>query len=284
MKRPIILALVLLLLVSMACSFGVNLPNVQVKTGPTETMNVNEPLPAGNNTQQIEISMGAGKLSLAGGANGLMDGTITYNVAGWKPVINRGTNSLAISQERVDNLNIPSKVENTWDLQLNNSVPLDLTVKAGAYEGSMNLTGLHLHSLSITDGAAKTDVRFDQPNQEVMSLFEYKTGASQVILTGLANANFQEMTFDSGAGDYTLDFTGTLQQSARVSIKSGVSQITIIIPRGTSAQVTNDSKLTTVSTQGTWSVNGTTYETAGGSNVLTIDVQGGVGNVKLIQK
>ena len=36
-----------------------------------------------------------------------------------------------------------------------------------------------------------------------MALFRYETGASKVKLTGLANANFGTMDFNSGAGDYT---------------------------------------------------------------------------------
>jgi hypothetical protein len=43
-----------------------------------------------------------------------------------------------------------------------------------------------------------------------MSILSYKTGASDVSLKGLGNANVDQVSFDGGVGSYELDFTGDL--------------------------------------------------------------------------
>ena len=89
---------------------------------------------------------------------------------------------------------------------------MDLTIAAGAYEGNLELGGLALKSLTVKDGASHVDLSFPEPNQTEMSILRYETGASDVKLTGLANANFSTLTFSGGAGNYTLDFSGELQR------------------------------------------------------------------------
>jgi hypothetical protein len=57
-----------------------------------------------------------------------------------------------------------------------------------------------------------------------------------VELKGLANANFEQMSFTSGAGDYTLSFNGDLQRDASVTIDSGFGTVNIIVPEGDDCQ------------------------------------------------
>ncbi|HEY3345948.1 MAG TPA: LiaF domain-containing protein, partial [Anaerolineaceae bacterium] len=153
----------------------------------------------------------------------------------------------------------------------------------GAYQGDIDLSGIHLANLSITDGASQTNVHFNSVNPTRMQELSYKTGASQVKLYGLANANFTDMTFESGAGDYTLDFGGKLQQDATVTVKSGVSQVTIVVPSGMQVRVNNQAGVGSVDTSGSWTSNGDTYTTRGSGSVLTINVNMGVGSLKLEQ-
>ena len=107
---------------------------------------------------------------------------------------------------------------------------------------------------------------------------------SQVELIGLANANFKEMTFGGGAGSYTLDFTGTLMQDAKVTVTSGVSSMKIIIPNGTRSQVTLTGGLNNVDQSGTWTVKDKVYQTDGTGPLVSITVEMGVGNLELIHQ
>ena len=283
MKRPLFLALIVLATASLACSFTFNLPEAQ-KAGPTQTLNVNEAPFGPGATTQVKIGMGAGTLKLAGGADALVQGTVEYNIDQWKPTITRDGSTLEIKQSTIDNVRIGNDIKNDWDLKLSSTVPLDLSLSAGAYEGNLDFSGLHLRKLEVSDGASKSKLTFNSANPEVLSDFHYKTGASQVELDGLGNANFEQMTFDSGAGNYTLDFSGQLQRDGKVNIHSGVSQITIMIPSGMKTNVHTSGGLNNVETNGTWTTAGSDYSTSGEGPALTIQVDMGVGNLKLIQK
>ncbi len=283
MKKPLFFALVILAVASLACSFNVNLPQAQ-RPGPTQTLTINEPLPDSKVASQVSLEMGAGTFKLAGGAKGLVEGTVDYNVEKWKPTVTRTGSDVLIKQTNLENVSLGSDIKNDWNIQLSSEQPLDLTLSAGAYDGSVDLSGLHLRKLDISDGASKSKVTFDTPNPDVLTDFHYKTGASQVELDGLGNANFDQLTFESGAGNYTLDFTGKLQRDGEVTIRSGVSQITIIIPEGTKAAVHTTGGLSNVETNGTWTTQGNDYSTSGEGSALTINIEMGVGNLKLIQK
>ena len=117
-----------------------------------------------------------------------------------------------------------------------------------------------------------------------MDTLRYDTGASQATLTGLANANFQDMDFRSGAGDYRLDFSGDLQQDADVSIKSGLSSIVIIVPEGTPATVHFEGGLVNVERSGSWRMSGGLYTLSGEGPELTITVEMGAGNLELRER
>jgi len=284
MKKSIIAVVLILALASMACSFSVNLPRVE-PTGSTETLNINESLP--QNTQDsinVFLGMGAGELNLEAGADSLVEGTVRYNVDKWKPKITRDDRNLRIEQETIENLTISDDLVNRWDLKLSTEVPMDLEIHAGAYEGNLDLSGLRLTNLEIADGASRSEVTFNTLNPEVIERFRYTTGASQVTLNGLANANFDQLIFESGAGDYTLDFSGDLQQDASVRVQSGVSQVTIIIPDGVRARVEAGGGLNNIDVSGSWDSSGDTYETQGTGPLLSIEVDMGVGNLRLIQE
>jgi hypothetical protein len=122
---------------------------------------------------------------------------------------------------------------------------------------------------------------FDTPNPLNMEEFVFTTGASSAKLYGLANANFATMTMSSGAGDYTLDFSGTLSQDSVVDIKAGISNITIIIPAGMRAVVNNEGTVSNINTKGTWLVTDDTYTTLEEGLTLTINLDMAVGNVNL---
>jgi hypothetical protein len=284
-RKMIFLAVTALALVSLACSININLPDIQTKTGPTVTDDIIVPLLTDNQAiADVTMNFGAGKLNLKPGATGvLLKGTATYNVADFKPEITTDSNNINIEQGNVMLTGIPtigSHVINEWNLSLGES-PMSLTIKAGAYEGTIELGGLSIHKLDVTDGASKVNLSFAKPNLIEMTELKYTTGASTVSLTGLADANISDLTFNGGAGSYTLDFGGKLQHDMNVSIESGVSSITVIIPEGTNALVITDNGLSTVTTSGSWQQNGNNYRLAGTGSTITIHVKLGAGSLRL---
>ncbi len=284
-RRMIFLAVAVIALATLACSININLPSTEVKTGPTETENITVPLLSDKTAvADVTLQFGAGNLTLKPGAkNDLISGTARYNVVDFKPQVTISGSNVAIEQGSLKITGIPtvnSNVVNEWDFSLANA-PMNLVIKAGAYKGDYELGGLSIHELQVTDGASQVNLSFSAPNSIDMSSLQYTTGASEVSLKGLANANCSDLTFRSGAGNYTLDFSGDLRSDMTVNIESGVSQVTIIMPSGMNAQVITQTTFMTVNSSSGWQQNGSTYSLSGSGNTITINVNMGAGNLRL---
>jgi hypothetical protein len=273
---------VLIAVVLLGCSFTVNVPSID--TSATQTFAVSQSKPIDYDHGDIQLEMGGGRLNITGGSDQWLSGTVKYNVSSWEPTLSLLNNQMILTQEHSQNLGLPDgNIVNDWTLQMGDT-PTSLEISAGAYTGTLDFSGVPLTNLEINDGASKATVRFDSLNPAIMQRFVYKTGASSVELLGLANANTDLLTFSSGAGDYTLDFSGQLTQDMNVKISSGLSQVKIVIPQGTSATININGGLSNVETHGTWTVNGTQYQTSGPGPTLTIDVEMAVGNLVLQQQ
>ena len=229
MKTKFILVFLVLAFASLACGFNINLPKAPTP-GPDVTDEIIVPVPDAEDVS-LRLSFGAGDLKLAPGAKKLVEGTATYNYSEFEPVIKVDESDIQIRVGDQEFNTFPSfkDLKNEWDLKLGDT-PMDLTIESGAYNGEFELGGLSLNNLTIKDGAANVELAFSEPNQVEMSTFRYETGASNIKMSGLANANFSIFDFSSGAGDYTLDFSGDLQRDASIKISSGLSNIIISIP------------------------------------------------------
>jgi len=283
MIRKLLPVLLVLALSTIACGFHINIPINMVTPGPMQTDQINIPLPADpTQTMDLSLGFGAGTLNLHPGANAVVSGTAKYNIADFKPIVTLNGATARIEQGNWHLKGIPdlSNIKNTWDLSLGKQ-PLNLSIEAGAYHAEYQFGGLALTNLTVKDGASDVKLDFDSPNLSEMSLLSYETGASNVSLTGLGNANFSSLLFHSGAGNFTLDFTGSLKQDGSVNIETGVSNTTLVIPTGVPAQLTVEGGLSNVTFGSSWSKNGNTYSQSGSGPQLTIVVKIGAGNLTL---
>jgi hypothetical protein len=280
MLRKFTIFVAILALTTMACGFNVNVPQ-RAEPGPEVTESIKIPYPKADEVS-LRLSFGAGELRLDPGASGLVDGTATYNYEQFKPEVKTsgGDVHITMGETRINFVPSMDNVKNEWDFKLGNQ-PMDLSIEAGAYEGEYEFGGLALTSLTIKDGAADVKLAFSEPNQSVMTAFRYTTGASNVRMEGLANANFSLFDFSSGAGDYTLDFSGELQRDASVKIQTGFSNLIIIVPEGVNAVVTVEGGLSNVSAGSGWSQSGNVYKQSGEGPTLTFVIEMGMGNLTL---
>jgi len=267
-----------LALASLACGFNIDLPKMPTP-GPEVTDEITVPTPKTDEVS-LSLSFGAGEMTLAPGASQLVEGSATYNYDAFKPEVNIDGGNVQIQMSDIKSFPAFNNLKNVWDLKLGNT-PMNLSIESGAYTGRFEFGGLALNNLTIQDGAAEVELAFSKPNLAEMSVFRYETGASNVKMSGLANANFSIFDFSSGAGDYTLDFSGELQRDASVKISSGLSNITIVVPEGVNAVVTVDSGASNISTGSGWSQNGDVYKQKGEGPTLTFVIEIGAGNVTL---
>lgn len=254
-----------------------------VKVGETQTITVNAPLPA-SGVADVSFRVAQGTFNLTGGSSRLAEGTIKFNVATWAPNVTQGAGTLSINQsDETGGAVVGSDVVNTWDLKLGNS-PMDLKLSGGGYKCTLDLSGLRLRNLVVEDGATDCHIAFNSVAPQPMEALTYKTGASTVEFTGLANANFGTMSFVGGVGTYTFDFSGTLQRDTTVSLQPGNSSATVVIPTGLKATVNVTGTIGSVDTTGSWGKTSNTYTTSGAGSALTININSNTTRLKLVQQ
>ncbi len=257
----------------------------KIKTGPSQTVDITVPMPEETSTDvELNLKFLAGDLKLVPGeGENLASGTATFNAEEFEPKVETVGSSNSVSHGGLKIKGIPSfpkDLKNEWDLKIAN-VPMSLKIWAGAYTGRFELGGLSLEKLTIDESGSDIIGSFSKPNNVVMSVFDYSTGGSQMELKGLANANFEQMNFSSGAGTYTLSFDGNLQRDANVTIDTGASTVNIIVPKGTNAKVTFVGGLSSVVPDSLWVKNGDVYTLSGNGPTLNIVVKMGVGTLNL---
>jgi len=262
---------------------GSAMPTVELGSTLTETINV--PVPDASETPDLSLMVRGGQFSLAPGAKqGLVEGTVTYNVSQLKPQIDIDGSNIHIFPEKELGFGAfaTENLENTWDLKLG-PMPMELTIDVGGTNSEIELGTLALTDLAITQGLGDFQLSFSQPNQIEMGNLKFKGGASSSKLTGLANARVRDISFEGGAGEFTLDFSGELQNDMEVDVSGGVGEIRIIVPKGVAAQVSSSGAMSGVEMMGDWQKSDdTTYVLPGEGHKITIKADIGLGNLKLL--
>ncbi len=284
-KMQLIAMTMILALSTLACGITLTMPEAAIEIGDLRTEEILISGPSSDTTADVLLEFGAGKLIInPGSTDGIISGTATYNVDGVEPQVTTTGSKVTLKQDPFDfelgGLPNVNQVKNEWDLAFG-SQPMELDIRAGAFEGEIELGGLNLEKVDIFSGAASTKVNFDTPNATTMSEFTFTTGASDCKLTNLGNANFSLMTFRGGAGNYTLDFSGGLSRDATVEIDAALSNVHIIVPAGTYTTLNIDGILANVNIHGDWAGGASTYSLAGDGPLLTIRVNLGAGNLEL---
>jgi hypothetical protein len=173
----------------------------------------------------------------------------------------------------------------TFDLALGIAQPFMLSVETGASDADLELGGVPLTRLAVKLGAAKTVLRFLEPNPELMTVLDLDAGAGNLELRGLANANVSDMTLDGGAAAFVCDFGGTLRRDTFARLNTGVSSLEVVVPAATAARITVDSTLGSVQTDDGFTTREGGYWTqaamAGGSPMLAIHVNVALGMLRL---
>ena len=147
MRRPIRPSLILLLPL---CLSGC------MAAGPTKTVTRSIEL-SGADSASVELKMTAGELHVAGGAAGLLDAVFAFNVPEWEPTIDyqrNGTHGALTVRQGGGSVSFRN-TKNSWDLRLNDTVPVTLTTSVGAGEGTLVLGSMNLQSVQVDAGAGE---------------------------------------------------------------------------------------------------------------------------------
>ena len=109
---------------------------------------------------RMSVKMPAGDLSMSGGAESLLSADFSFGSSWGAPRIeysvNNGAGDLRIEQDGGGTLVTNS--DNTWNLKVNDSIPLDLEVDVGAGRGVFRFAKVDLTRLELNIGAGQADV------------------------------------------------------------------------------------------------------------------------------
>ncbi len=96
----ILAAILVLALATIACGFNISQPITKIKTGPTQTVDIQVPMPEGSSTgAELNLEFVGGSMKLAPGASGyLASGTATFNAADFEPKVDAAGSSYTLRQ------------------------------------------------------------------------------------------------------------------------------------------------------------------------------------------
>jgi len=134
-------------------------PPLEIGEPITET----ESVPRGDIEElDVSIELGIGEIAVMGGAEGALDAEFRYNVAEWKPIVERtdrgSTTAVTLRQPSVENRSVGDDVENAWSIRLSDTLPCRLDLDIGVGESTIDLAGVHALDLAIDAGVGEIDL------------------------------------------------------------------------------------------------------------------------------
>jgi hypothetical protein len=173
-----------------------------------------------------------------------------------------------------------------WRIYLPGDTPTELSMKLGATQAVIDLTGVPVSNLDLDCGLSRTDLRFESRNPVEMRELNIDAGLSEFRADGLGNARFRRFSFDGGAGRFALDFTGDdLESTSVADIDVGMADLQITLPQGQAVIVeTPESPFVSVDVPSGFSRRGGAWrspEAGDNSRAFRVRVDSGPGRVEV---
>jgi hypothetical protein len=188
---------------------------------------------------RAELKMGAGQLTVRGGAPKLMEAEFTYNRPAMRPTVHydaSGFRGHLLVEEPSGVHHVNSNYR--WDLRFNDDKPLDLIVHFGAGEGRLDVGELRLRSLEIHMGVGqlRVDLRGMPKNDYDVSIHG-GVGEATIFLPqgvgveaeahgGIGGINARGL--EKRDGRYVNDAYGHSKTNIRLDVHGGIGSINLV--------------------------------------------------------
>ncbi|HEX8872693.1 MAG TPA: toast rack family protein [Candidatus Acidoferrum sp.] len=186
---------------------------------------------------RMTLHMPAGELRLKGGATALLHADF-YSSGNWSTPdvrysVEGGVGALEIDQSGGGQF-MP-KSDNTWDLQVNNEIPLELKIDMGAGRCDLNLARVDLTRLDLNIGAGQAQVDLTgERAKDLEAVIHGGVGQATVRLPravgvvvvahgGLGSINVHGLKEDDGR--YVNEAYGKAPNTLRLTVEGGIGQI-----------------------------------------------------------
>lgn len=240
MKSVSALALGAALLAGAGCTVNVgDGPRGSIGEERHETRSVARSVAAKAEQVSAEIHMGAGELSIEGGAKELLDAEFDYNVAEWKPEVRYegegGFRGKLVVRQGAGSVTL-GDVKNRWRLKLAENVPLDLSVHCGAGENKLDLSRLDLRRADVHLGAGSVEMDLrGQPKRDLTVDINGGVGEAKIRVSADSNViatarggigEIDVRGMEKRGGEYVTD-KKMAKATLRLNVKGGIGRIEI---------------------------------------------------------
>ncbi|WP_442594725.1 toast rack family protein [Neobacillus sp. D3-1R] len=179
---------------------------------------------------EVVLNVGAGKLNVSEGASDWVEGEIQYSMKELKPKVSYKksgkTGKVVIEQSKKNLSGINFKnIENDWDLEFSNDIPIDLEVNTGATETKLNLQGLKLSNLDVSSGVGNVTVDLSGNWKKSFDVdLKMGVGQSTIILPKDVGVKIK-----SSKGIGHADFEGFISKGNGVYVNDAYEDADVII-------------------------------------------------------
>jgi len=177
---------------------------------------------------EVDINLGVGELIIKKGAKDWVEGTAQYNIKKLAPQIHYDlqgkTGNVEIEHKGSTNIRL-GKMKNTWDIELNEDIPMDLSIETGASTAELDLRGLQLEKLDIETGVG--DLLVDLSGDWKKSFetnIETGVGTATVILPSTVGV---KLTTEEGIGSSSIE--GLISKGKGVYVNEAYGNADVIL-------------------------------------------------------
>ncbi|HUL34671.1 MAG TPA: toast rack family protein [Candidatus Eisenbacteria bacterium] len=186
---------------------------------------------------RMSVKMPAGNLRIDGGAEQVLEADFSYG-SGWLAptvdyTVDNGSGDLDIGQG--SNNQVMIQTDNSWDLRVNDAIPLDLEVDLGAGRGEFRFAKVNLthFQLNIGAGEAKVDLSGERAKDlqaeihgdvgEATILLPRTVGVVATVHGGLGSIDTHGLKEEDG--QYVNDAYGKSPTTIHLTINGGIGSI-----------------------------------------------------------
>ena len=190
-------------------------------------------------TLKAKLEMGAGQLTINGGATRTLDTDFTYSNSYDEPRVDynaaNGVGSVIITQDsrsvRVGHS------QNDWNLHFSREIPLELKIDMGAGQGNLHLRDVPLTRLDLNIGAGQVDVDLTGDRKtDLTADIEGGVGQANIRLPknvgviahasgGIGSIEVHGLKHDGDS--YTNEAYGKSPTTIRLKVEGGIGQIVL---------------------------------------------------------
>jgi hypothetical protein len=198
----------------------------------------------GAESARVELQMGAGVLTVGGGADDLMEADFAYNVAHWEPEVSYEVNGsrgeLLVRQPEAREIGqLSGDYRYEWELDFREDVPLDIRVALGAGQSTLDLGELTLTAFALDAGVGDCTLDltgdWDRDLNATISAgvgrlgvqLPQDVGVRVTVSGGLGEVNAAGLQRDGDA--YVNEAYGTSDVTLTLEIEGGVGEVDLAV-------------------------------------------------------